>query len=184
MLKIGAQPSAVNGFDLICYDDAIQFSMETCEPLANTVVDIGQFRLRILYCLRVLHSFGLIHKDVKPDNMAYSPLLKDFVFLDFGVSQYVQERPGEKTLTFREGTFTYMSAEMKQVGAGEQGMVDLFWNDLSGLEKSVEAVEINKKSQQESSLSHQFSRLSFEDELFPALWRAHTEKASLSAAII
>lgn len=63
----------------------------------------------MLYCIRVLHSFGLIHKDIKPSNMAYSPILGNFVFIDFGISEWVIEQPGCKTLTYREGTFHYMS---------------------------------------------------------------------------
>lgn len=108
-LKIGAQPPAVNSFDLVCYEDAIQFSMEKCSPLVSAITNLSDFRLRMLYCLRVMHSFGLIHKDIKPDNIAYSPSLKDFVFIDFGVSEWVREQPGCKTFTYREGTFLYMS---------------------------------------------------------------------------
>lgn len=56
-----------------------------------------------------MHTFGLIHKDIKPSNIAYSRLIGDLVLLDFGVTSPIREQIGEKTLTHREGTLRFMS---------------------------------------------------------------------------
>lgn len=88
-----------------------------------------------------MHSFGLIHKDIKPENIAYSPSLKDYVFLDFGVSTFAMERPGDCSWTLREGTFKYMSPEMKNLGVGSGGLIDLYYNDLYSLRASLKEIE-------------------------------------------
>jgi hypothetical protein len=38
-LGIGPQLPTATGFDLICYDNAIQFSMEKCEPVGAALTD-------------------------------------------------------------------------------------------------------------------------------------------------
>lgn len=56
--------------------------------------DAQEVEERLKYCLAVMHSFGLIHKDVKLQNIlingANIPVLADF-----GISTAVFERPGE-----------------------------------------------------------------------------------------
>lgn len=105
------------------------------------MTNVRELEERMLYCLRVLHSFGIIHKDVKPSNMVYSPALQNFVFIDFGISMWVKERPGEQTKTFREGTFQYMSPQMKRLDPGCAGWVDLYWNDLYALRMSLQKLD-------------------------------------------
>ena len=34
--------------------------------------------------LAIMHSFKAVHMDIKPENVAYSPHFKKFVFVDFG----------------------------------------------------------------------------------------------------
>lgn len=113
-LGIGAaaHPSQ-GGFDLVCYENVVEFFMEECEPLQRIPIIKGTLRDRLMYCLGVMHSFGLIHKDIKPANIVYSPTIQDLVFIDFGVSECVKEKPGTNIYTFREGTRKYMSPEMR-----------------------------------------------------------------------
>ena len=40
--------------------------------------------------LRTIHQINMIHSDIKPDNISYSPFFEKWVFLDFGMSQIVQ----------------------------------------------------------------------------------------------
>jgi serine/threonine protein kinase len=36
-----------------------------------------------------MHHLGLIHKDIKPDNIMYSNTMKKCVFIDYGLSHFV-----------------------------------------------------------------------------------------------
>jgi serine/threonine protein kinase len=89
-LRIGPQVKPELNFDVVCYEDAIQFYMEKCEPInVKGFFSIDTFERRMLYCLRLMHSLNLIHKDIKPHNICFSISLNDFVFIDFGVSTYI-----------------------------------------------------------------------------------------------
>jgi serine/threonine protein kinase len=110
-LGVGPKVRTFQNFDVVCYDNAAQFLLEKCKPLQSQPLD--EIEPQLLYCLKVMHTFKLIHKDIKPANIMYSPSLQNFVLLDFGVSTYLKEEIGFKTLTHREGTYRYMSLEMQ-----------------------------------------------------------------------
>mgnify|MGYP002078927236 CR=1 FL=1 len=38
-----------------------------------------------------MHYLKLIHADIKPSNVAYSPYHKKYVFIDFGLSLFIKE---------------------------------------------------------------------------------------------
>ena len=65
-LGVGPRVRPEPTFDLICYEDAIQFYVEKCDPLPFQPSTVENLRLRLLFCLRRMHYFGLIHKDIKP----------------------------------------------------------------------------------------------------------------------
>ena len=57
------------------------------------------------------------------------------IFLDFGLSRYVKESTGKKTLTRFVGTINKTSPEMKKTYLLKKAMwVDLYYNDQFGLE--------------------------------------------------
>jgi serine/threonine protein kinase len=62
--------------------------------------------------LKRLHSLGIVHIDIKPANICYSPTLKEFIFIDFGFSRFITEDIGFKTHTNFLGTKGYLSEEM------------------------------------------------------------------------
>lgn len=70
--------------------------MERGIPLSNRTfasAEVEKIEEQLKYCLKVIHSFGIIHKDIKPDNVLINA--KESVLLaDFGISTYVAERPG------------------------------------------------------------------------------------------
>lgn len=90
-------------FDIVCYLDCIEFAMEKCRVLnkrSASTLDPRRIEERLKYCLTVMHSFGLIHKDIKPQNILLDELDTP-VLADFGISTAVSVRPGSKSLTYR-----------------------------------------------------------------------------------
>jgi serine/threonine protein kinase len=60
------------------------------------------------------------------------------VLCDFGTSDNITERIGQKTLTDFCGTLGYMSREMKGLMDSQQpGLVDLFYNDAYGMSLAI-----------------------------------------------
>lgn len=57
--------------------------------------------------LHLLHVLRLVHLDLKPENIAFSPALDEYVFIDFGLSRAVCEPIGSKTLVSFTGSFNY-----------------------------------------------------------------------------
>jgi len=59
--------------------------------------------------------------------------------LDFGFSKITKNSLiGVKEHTFFKGSMQFASEEMRNLsGKGESGFVDLHWNDLKGLLKSI-----------------------------------------------
>ena len=66
----------------------------------------------MMNALAILHAFKCVHMDIKPDNISYSPISKKFVFLDFGLSEFISEGVGNKTLVHPRGTYKYMNKDM------------------------------------------------------------------------
>ena len=56
-----------------------------------------------------MHSFSLIHYDIKIENVGYSPSFKRFVYLDFGLSEVIFKTLGTKINLYFKGTPNYCS---------------------------------------------------------------------------
>ena len=59
-----------------------------------------------------MHKFNLVHRDIKPENIMYSPKFDRMVFIDFGLSTFIQEEIGNKTMTEFVGNIHYCGPEM------------------------------------------------------------------------
>ena len=59
--------------------------------------------------MAVLHAFKIIHCDIKPDNIMFSPSYKKNVFIDFGLSQIIEESAGPQSLSNFRGSPQYSS---------------------------------------------------------------------------
>lgn len=46
-------------------------------------------KIRLKYCLQVMHLLRFVHRDIKPDNIVFSPSINNFVLCDFGISHPV-----------------------------------------------------------------------------------------------
>lgn len=81
-------------FDLVCYEDSIEFFMEYCQPISECLPKLSaEIEERLKYCVGVMHSFHLIHKDIKPANILVTG--EGTVMLaDFEISTHVKETAG------------------------------------------------------------------------------------------
>lgn len=75
LLKIGPKIMSWGRIDLICYQDCMEFSMEYCSGMevAFSKLTFQDVRRRLIRNIRMLHMLRIIHKDIKPDNLLYSP---------------------------------------------------------------------------------------------------------------
>ncbi len=83
-----------------------------------------------------MHSLKIVHCDIKPQNIAFSPNFDDLIFLDFGLTRIIKERAGEKTMTAFMGTYLYVSSAMKTLIHGGKSPIDLYHNDKCCLVKT------------------------------------------------
>lgn len=59
--------------------------MEACEP-----VSVHNSRIDHFYeNLAVLHKLSIVHQDIKPENIMYSPSFDRAIFIDFGLSRII-----------------------------------------------------------------------------------------------
>lgn len=103
-----------------------------------------------------MHKLRLIHKDIKPPNILYSHEQEDYVLCDFGISHFVVEEVGWKSPTYRDGTSNFMTEEMANMSSSSLAQIDLYWNDLHGINKSLAIMadwtsRHNKKPTEEES---------------------------------
>jgi serine/threonine protein kinase len=87
------------------------------------VVQDGNFKLHVatslLRALETCHAAGIVHRDVKPENILFKAYPRGYVLCDFGRSVFLADGNAEKPLDFstREvsvpfsGTYSYASPE-------------------------------------------------------------------------
>ena len=104
MHQIGPDVHTTIPYDLILYENAIQFHLEKCEPIYYDFDRTfsaefyrqhpNKFKDDLVHCLRVLHGLHIAHKDIKPSNVLYCRRLDKFVLCDFGIAEYANEDIG------------------------------------------------------------------------------------------
>ena len=96
------------GFDILMFSECVEFAMEECKK-----VTVHNSRLDAFYDnLAVLHQLHIVHQDIKPENIMYSPSHDRPVFIDFGLSRIISEEIGKNTLTNFIGTVDFWGPEM------------------------------------------------------------------------
>ena len=108
-LEVGPHKSAVFGFDLVAFRDEIVFCMEFCDGIRTiSEHDVKQIKQK----LKTLHRLRIVHLDIKPENLGFSPHNFSPVFIDFGFSKVLNEVLGLKTFSSFMGSINYCCKEM------------------------------------------------------------------------
>ena len=116
--------------------------MEYC---GGGIIDTGRMKKDLMENLKIMHSLGIVHMDIKPENIGWSNEFKKWVFLDFGFARFLDAKIGQKSETGFIGTFNYTSKEMKQLyHLRKKGFVDLYYNDLFSLEESLKNIQAHR----------------------------------------
>lgn len=100
------------GFDIVAYDDSVMFCMEKCTVLEHLDIEVVN---KLKRNLKIMHKYRLIHYDINPNNIMFSPHFNKPVFIDFGFSSAVSEVPGMKTATIFRGTPAFSSEDMTRL---------------------------------------------------------------------
>ena len=97
------------GFDLLIFNNRIEFAMERCTSISefNEKIEADIWRN-----MATLHQWKVLHMDINPQNIMYSPHFQKVVFIDYGFSEVVEQCQGFKTETAFKGTPEFISKEM------------------------------------------------------------------------
>lgn len=146
MFELGPKILNPYGFDIVCYRNCAEFCMERCLPWEVSYGDMNKSAMetRLKHCMKVMHLLGIVHRDIKPRNIMFSPSLKDLVFCDFGISHPIAEEVGFKTKTTKSGTQSFMSHEMSSASTSAPSYVDLYYNDMYCLQVSLKMIELQR----------------------------------------
>ena len=87
MLEIGPAYHQIFGFDVLLFDDSIEFAMEMCE---QNYLEAERMEKDLIEGLKVMHSLKIVHRDIKDKNVSWSPTFKKWVFLDFGFATFLK----------------------------------------------------------------------------------------------
>lgn len=117
--------SAPHMYDILKMKASVILVMEWVNGVPMTAFDYGEMDWNekmvvageLLAGLANLHRNGIIHGDLKPDNVMLSPE-RGAVFIDFGFSQAVTSSGGKGSLL---GTPAYMAPELWKSDAGVDG---------------------------------------------------------------
>lgn len=139
MHEIGPDVHTTIPYDLILYEDALQFHLERCESMYDlrdyaysTLAKHNPNKVKddLVRCLWVLHRLHIVHRDIKPSNILYCKRLDRFVLCDFGISEYVKENIGEVSATTYAGTLRFIGPEVEKLKYDKTAKVDLYYNDV------------------------------------------------------
>ena len=79
-----------------------------------------------------MHKLNLVHLDIKPGNISFSPQFNKWIFLDFGFTKFIKENFHQETFISYCGTYAFSSPEMKKTLTSDN-FVNLYQNDVYGL---------------------------------------------------
>lgn len=86
----------------------------------------------------MFHALGIVHGDIKTDNIVYSNYFKRPVLIDYGLSQVLKQNIDEKTRTHFIGTLENSCPEMVDLfRTQKQGLVNLYYNDAFAFSRTL-----------------------------------------------
>jgi len=115
------EPGEFGWVILLRMERLVPFKSILCERNL-TVQEIARLGIDIARALEACEAHGIIHRDIKPDNLFYQPENGRYKLGDFGIAHYL-ERPTEGK--GRAGTLTHMPPEVYQ-GAPFTPAADLY----------------------------------------------------------
>jgi serine/threonine protein kinase len=65
--------------------------MEYC---GGGIIDKEKMKKDLMENLKIMHSLGIVHMDIKPENIGWSNEFKKWVFLDFGLAHFLDAKIG------------------------------------------------------------------------------------------
>ncbi|WP_293342948.1 serine/threonine-protein kinase PknK [Microcoleus sp. CAWBG58] len=87
----------------------------------NRLAIFLQIAIQICSALETIYHSGIIHKDIKPQNIIINPTTKEIKLIDFSISSFLPKENQEiKSPNILEGTLAYMSPE--QTGRMNRGI--------------------------------------------------------------
>lgn len=87
-MKIGPFVKNFLGVDIFIYENCVEFPMEMGDSLDN-VENIENLEQDLFKNIAIMHGVQMVHMDIKPENICFSPHFKKFVFIDFGFSRLI-----------------------------------------------------------------------------------------------
>ena len=132
------------GYDLVCYNDRIEFAMELCEM--NLTEEDTDFKTDLFEGLKKMHTLKMVHRDIKDMNVAWSHHFQRWVFKDFGFATFLKEKIGEKSTSKFIGTYRNTTPELKRLYLLKNpGEVDFYYNDVFGLREVISSLKVDEK---------------------------------------
>lgn len=153
--KTGPQWNTGSAFDMVVFQNEFYFTMELCKPVVNpngfAMLCMEQEYRSLYEDLSLMHKLQIVHRDIKPYNLLWSPTFGKLVFCDFGITNYLKEPYPRKSYTVADGTPKYMSMELMSLyEEGRANWVNLYENDEQALDKTI--AEISKRIPKQSSV--------------------------------
>lgn len=78
------------------------FSEKNVEPRAKNIDKIDDIMACLISGLGAIHRTGIIHRDIKPDNIMYNKSSGEFVFIDFGFATSYKSDNG-RHIEYKDG---------------------------------------------------------------------------------
>lgn len=96
------------GYDIAIYRNCLEFEMEFCIQ-QKEIPEKVNYEQQAKTAVKIAHFFRLIHYDIKPENICFSPKQDRLVFIDFGFSEFSSVELGEMQMMSFKGSFFYAS---------------------------------------------------------------------------